>query len=289
MLAGRHCTRGYRRVDSSDTAALGAAAPDDRLHLQQALGDGYGLEAEIGRGGMARVYRAHDRKHDRRVALKVLHREVAQTLGAERFRREIRLVAGLQHPHIVPVFDSGEAAGLLWFTMPLVAGESLRDRLVRERQLPVADAVGIARALALALDYAHGRGVVHRDVKPENVLLTEDGQTLLADFGVARLVLAPGAGTAPTDTAPTDTALTGTGWSVGTPAYMSPEQGAGEREVDGRSDQYALACVLYECLAGEPPFTGPTAQAVLAKRFAGPAPDVGVLRDGVPPAVRAAL
>jgi tRNA A-37 threonylcarbamoyl transferase component Bud32 len=262
----------------TDSTHLAGDLPERLLH---ALGTAYAVEGEIGRGGMATVYRAHDRKHDRRVALKVLAPDLALTLGPERFRREIRLAAGLQHPHILPVFDSGEAAGLLWFTMPLVAGESLRARLARECQLPVADAVEIARELALALDYAHRHGVVHRDVKPENVLLTEEGQTLLADFGVARAApaLMPGVGAA----------LTGAGLSLGTPAYMSPEQGAGEPDVDGRSDQYALACVLYECLAGEPPFTGSTPQAVLAKRFAGPAPDVGVLRDGVAPGVRAAL
>ena len=254
-------------------------AGDIPARLQQALGDAYTVESEIGRGGMATVYRAYDGKHDRRVALKVLSPDVAHALGPERFRREIRLVAGLQHPHILPVFDSGEADGLLWFTMPLVQGESLRDRLVRERQLPAADSIRLTREIASALDYAHRHGVVHRDIKPENILLTADGQTLLADFGVARRVDAPGAGTA----------LTGTGVSVGTPAYMSPEQGAGERDVDGRSDQYSLACVLYECLAGEPPFIGATPQAVFAKRFAGPAPDVGVLRSGTSPGVRAAL
>jgi serine/threonine-protein kinase len=268
-------------VDTGNPVAsdAAAAAPDDLL--QQALGAAYVLEAEIGRGGMARVYRAHDRKHDRPVALKVLHPDVAQTLGSERFRREIRLAARLQHPHIVPVFDSGDAAGRLWFTMPLVSGESLRDRLAQARQLAVDDAVRLAREVALALEYAHGQGVVHRDVKPENILLTADGQTLLGDFGIARRSGAEGEAAGG--------GMTGTGFSVGTPAYMSPEQGAGDPHVDGRSDQYALACVLYECLAGEPPFTGPTPQAVLAKRFASPAPDVSVLRDGVAPGVRAAL
>jgi serine/threonine-protein kinase len=264
-------------------------AGDVRERLQQALGDAYVIAGEIGRGGMAVVFRALDRKHDRPVALKVLVSDFAQSLGPERFRREIRLAAGLQHPHIVPVFDSGEAAGILWFTMPLVAGESLRDRLARERQLPVADAVRITRDVARALDYAHRHGVVHRDVKPENVLLTDDGQTLLADFGIARAAAAASTDTAPAGGALSGGTLTRAGVSVGTPAYMSPEQGAGEADVDGRSDQYALACVLFECLAGEPPFSGSTPQAVLAKRFAGPAPDVGILRDGVAPGVRAAL
>ena len=277
-----------RVMDSVSTgASYSSGDGDHQARVQQAVGDAYLIEGVIGRGGMATVYRALDRKHERRVALKVLAPDLAATLGSERFRREIRLVAGLQHTHILPVFDSGETDGLLWYTMPLVQGESLGDRLTRERQLPVADAVRIVREVALALDHAHRHGVVHRDVKPQNILLTEDGQTLLADFGIARAASIDGESRDAGDR--TSGRLTGAGYSLGTPTYMSPEQGAGERDVDGRSDQYALACVLYESLAGEPPFTGTSPQAVVAKRFASAAPDVGVLRDGVPRHVRAAL
>jgi len=224
------------------------------------------------------VYLARDLKHDRPVALKVLHPELALTLGPERFQREIRLAARLQHPHILPVHDSGETAGRLWFTMPYVAGESLRHRLRRERQLPLDEALRVARETAAALDHAHRHGVVHRDVKPENILLTPEGDTLLADFGIARPVDAGGS-----------EHLTGTGFTLGTPAYMSPEQASGERAIDGRSDVYSLGCVLYEMLAGEPPYTGPTAQAVILKRFTEAAPPVRRLRPAVPPAVEDAL
>ncbi|HET8623871.1 MAG TPA: protein kinase, partial [Gemmatimonadales bacterium] len=217
------------------------------------------------------VYLAHDVKHDRPVALKLLHPELAASLGPERFQREIRFAARLQHPHIVSVYDSGSTASQLWYTMPFIEGESLRDRLRRERQLPLEDAIRIAREAAEALGYAHEHGVVHRDVKPENILLTRDGNTLVADFGIARAV-----GGEPGEQ------LTATGMSVGTPAYMSPEQAAGASGIDARSDVYSLGCVLFEMLAGEPPFTGITPQSVIAKRFAGPAPVVGALRD-VPP------
>jgi eukaryotic-like serine/threonine-protein kinase len=222
--------------------------------LQEALRDRYALERELGRGGMATVYLARDLRHDRPVALKVLHPELATTLGPERFLREIRLAARLQHPHILSVYDSGEAAGRLWFTMPYVEGESLRDRLRREGQLPVADTVRLTREVALALDFAHRHGAVHRDIKPENILLV-DGQALVADFGIARAV---GAG---------DERLTETGLSLGTPAYMSPEQAAADKNVDARTDIYSLGIVLYEMLAGEPPFTAPTAQAMMARRM----------------------
>jgi serine/threonine-protein kinase len=215
--------------------------------LRTALADHYTLDRELGRGGMAVVYLAQDLRHDRPVALKVLLPELAATLGPERFQREIKLAARLQHPHILTVHDSGEAAGRLWFTMPFVEGESLRDRLRRERQLPVDDALRITVEAARALDYAHQHGVVHRDIKPENILLTRDGSTLVADFGIAR-ALGGDEGDG----------LTRTGFSVGTPAYMSPEQAAGDRSLGPRTDLYSLASVLYEMLAGEPPFTGPT-------------------------------
>jgi serine/threonine-protein kinase len=251
---------------------------DTDSHLQQALRDRYVLERELGRGGMATVYLARDLRHDRPVALKVLHPELATSLGPERFLREVKLAARLQHPHILSVHDSGEAAGRLWFTMPYVEGESLRDRLRRERELPLGDAVQITREAAQALDYAHQHGVIHRDIKPENILLTRDGNVLVADFGIAR-ALASGA----------EEKLTETGLSLGTPAYMSPEQAAGERTIDARTDVYSLACVLYEMLAGEPPFTGPTAQAIIAKRFSTAATPVRVLRPDVPEPIEQAL
>jgi len=251
---------------------------DLRAQLQAGLGGSYTLERELGRGGMATVFLAQDLKHDRPVALKVLHRELANSLGPERFLREIKLAARLQHPHILTVLDSGETDGRLWFTMPFVEGKSLRDRLRRERQLPVDDALRIAREAAQALQYAHSHGVVHRDIKPENLLLTDDGNTLVADFGIARGLSGGG-----------DDKLTETGVVVGTPAYMSPEQAAGERELDGRTDLYSLGVVLYEMLAGEPPHTGPTAQAMLVKRLSEPVPDVRRARASVPEAVEQAL
>ncbi len=245
--------------------------------LADALRDRYTIQRELGRGGMATVYVAQDVRHDRQVALKVLHPELAATLGPERFQREIKLAARLQHPHILTVHDSGDTVGHLWFTMPLVEGESLRDRLRRETQLPVEDALRIATDAARALQYAHDHGVVHRDIKPENLLLTTDGSTLVADFGIARAL----------DTAGVER-LTETGFSVGTPAYMSPEQASGERTVDARSDQYSLACVLYEMLAGEPPFTGPTARAVMARRVSGEVPPLRRVRPSVPASVEQA-
>jgi formylglycine-generating enzyme required for sulfatase activity/dienelactone hydrolase len=246
--------------------------------LAEALHGRYTLERELGRGGMATVYLVRDLKHDRSVALKVLRPELATTLGPERFQREIRFAARLQHPHILSVYDSGEAAGQLWFTMPFVEGESLRDRLRREPQLPLDDALRVAREAAEALGYAHEHGVIHRDVKPENIMLTRDGNTLVADFGIARAV--GGDGTEQ---------LTATGMSIGTPAYMSPEQAAGATHLDGRTDIYSLGCVLYEMLAGAAPFTGTTPQSVIAKRFVEPPPRVSALRNTVPPAVEAAV
>jgi eukaryotic-like serine/threonine-protein kinase len=225
---------------------------------------------------MATVYLAHDLKHDRSVALKVLHTELAAVLGPERFLREIHTTAQLQHPHILPMLDSGEAAGQLWYTMPYVEGESLRERLRREVQLPIEEAVRITREVALALDYAHRHGVVHRDIKPENILLS-DGQPLVADFGVA-LAPDPGSGSR----------LTEIGLAVGTPTYMSPEQASAD-QVEAPSDQYSLGCVLYEMLVGKPPFTGSNLVSVLAQRLAKSVLRVRTLRKGVPKAVEGAL
>ena len=273
-VAGRD-SFGHSHLGGSPVATL-----DAREQLQMALGAHYTLERELGRGGMATVYLAQDSKHHRAVALKVLNPELATTLSPERFRREIALAAGLQHPHILSVFDSGETAtGQLWFTMPYVEGESLRNRLMRERHLPVNDALRIAREVAGAAQYAHDHGVLHRDIKPENILLTTQGEALLADFGIAR----------PLDTSSADTALTSTGLAVGTPRYMSPEQATGERTLDARSDVYALGAVCYEMLAGEPPFVGSSAQAVVAKMLSGDAPSVRVLRPGVSAAIDAAI
>src|SRR2546426_709151 len=238
--------------------------------LQAAVAGRYTIERELGRGGMATVYLAQDLKHRRAVAIKVLAPELAAALGRERFLREIETAAGLSHPHILPLHDSGEADGFLYYVMPYVAGESLRERLNREKQLPIENAVTIVGEVANALSYAHSRDVVHRDVKPENILLS-DGQAIVADFGIAGAIDAAGGGK-----------LTRTGIVLGTPAYMSPEQGAGERALDGRSDVYSLGCLLYEMLAGEPPFTGPTAQAIIAKRFTDPVPSVRRLRETVP-------
>ena len=214
--------------------------------LTQALADRYRIERELGQGGMATVFLAQDLRHDRKVALKLLRPELAAILGGERFLKEIKTTANLQHPHILPLFDSGEVDGMVYYVMPFVEGESLRDRLIREKQLSIAEAVRIGREVADALDYAHRHGVVHRDIKPENVLL-HDGRALVADFGIALAVSSAGGGTR----------MTETGMSLGTPHYMSPEQAMGEREVTARSDVYALGCVVYEMLTGEPPFTGP--------------------------------
>jgi serine/threonine protein kinase/tetratricopeptide (TPR) repeat protein len=253
--------------------------------LADALRDRYVIERELGRGGMATVYLARDLKHDRPVALKVLHPELAKALGPDRFLREIKLAARLQHPHILSVHDSGqtdtgagEGTPLLWFTMPYVEGESLRERLAREQQLPVEDALRITREAALALDYAHRHGVIHRDIKPENILLC-DGQALVADFGIGRAL----------GMAEPGERLTETGVVIGTPAYMSPEQATGERELDGRTDIYSLGVVLYEMLTGEPLYVGRTAQAIMAKRFAGEVPSIRRVRPAVPKMVEQAV
>jgi serine/threonine-protein kinase len=225
---------------------------------------------------MATVYLANDLRHDRPVALKVMRPDVAAGVGAERFLREIRLAARLQHPNILPVFDSGEAAGRLWYAMPYVEGETLRHRLAREGALDLDEALRLAREVADALDYAHRRGVIHRDVKPANILLS-DGHALLADFGVARPMagVLPGAGGNQAD-------LTEAGLSVGTPAYMSPEQALGDRQVDGRADVYALGCVLFEMLSGQPPYTGPNPQAVVARHVTAPVPSLRAAADRIP-------
>src|SRR6185437_5537027 len=216
---------------------------DFRDSLAQGLAGRYSLQRELGQGGMAIVYLAHDLRHDREVALKVLRPEVSAAMGAERFLREIKLAAGLTHPHILPVFDSGEAGGMLFYVMPSMEGRSLRERLDRERKLSLSESLRITREVASALDYAHRHNVVHRDIKPENILLHE-GAAMVADFGIGKALSGNGA------------SLTQTGLSLGTPAYMSPEQASGELDTDGRSDLYSLGCVLYEMLAGEPPFTG---------------------------------
>jgi formylglycine-generating enzyme required for sulfatase activity len=244
--------------------------------LARALAGRYALTRELGRGGMATVYLATDVKLGRQVAIKVLAPAMRAYLGGERFEREVRLVARLSHPHIVPLFEAGEAGGLLYYAMEYVEGESLRERLAREGPLPVAEAAGIAAEVADALQYAHDHGVIHRDVKPANILLSR-GHALVTDFGVAKLLGAR--------TEPGQDSLTGTGFAPGTAEYMSPEQAAGERRIDARSDVYALAAVLYEMLAGAPPFTAPTAQAVVARILVEPPPRLRAARPGVPPHV----
>jgi serine/threonine-protein kinase len=242
------------------------------------LPDRYRILRKVGEGGMAQVYLAEDTRHRRQVAVKVLKPEVAAALGAERFLREIEIAANLRHPHILPLYDSGDAGGHLFYVMPFVEGESLRARLQRERELPIEDALRIAREVADALSYAHAHGVVHRDIKPENILI-ESGHAVIADFGIAKAVAAAGG----------STALTATGMSIGTPAYMSPEQAVGQGDVDGRSDLYSLACVFYEMLAGQPPFSGPTVEAVVRQHITVPPPPVTQFRPAVPAPVSDAL
>jgi eukaryotic-like serine/threonine-protein kinase len=245
--------------------------------LQTALADRYHLERELGRGGMATVYLARDLRHARLVAVKVLLPELAHAIGPDRFLREIEIAARLSHPNILPLHDSGEATGLLYYVMPYVEGATLREHLDRERNLPLDEAVHIATNVADALMYAHGQGIVHRDIKPENILLT-GGQSIVADFGIARAIDAAGA-----------TRLTETGLAVGTPAYMSPEQASGERTPDGRCDIYSLGCVVYEMLAGQPPFTGPSPQAVMARHAIDPVPRLRTLRPAMPAEVEQAV
>src|SRR5687767_15773473 len=245
--------------------------------LASALSDRYRLVRELGQGGMATVHLAEDLKHGRRVAIKLLHPELSAILGGERFLAEIKVTANLQHPHILGLIDSGEADGLLYYVMPYVAGESLRARLSRDRQLPVDEALRLAREVASALDYAHRQGVVHRDIKPENTLLN-DGSALVADFGIALAVQEAGGHR-----------MTQTGMSLGTPAYMSPEQAMGERDIGPRSDVYALGAMTYEMLAGEPPFTGPSSQAIVAKVLTEQPPPLRPKRPSVPAAAEAAI
>src|SRR5687767_14111646 len=245
--------------------------------LRTSLSDVYSIDRELGRGGMATVYLAQDVKHERLVALKVLHPELAASLGPDRFLREIKTAARLNHPHILALHDPGEADGFLYYVMPYVEGESLRERRDREQLLPVEEAVHHARSIASALGFAHRQNIVHRDIKPENVMLYE-GEAMVMDFGIAKAVSAAGSDT-----------LTQTGMMVGTPAYVSPEQAAGETNLDGRSDQYSLACVLYEMLAGERAFSGPTAQAVMAKRFTDTVKPLRSLRGSVPEPVERAV
>ncbi|MGH7720288.1 MAG: serine/threonine-protein kinase, partial [Gemmatimonadaceae bacterium] len=248
--------------------------------LKEAIGERYTLERELGRGGMAIVYLARDLKHDRAVAVKMLRPELGALLGAERFLREIKTVAGLQHPHILPLYDSGEAGGTLYYVMPFVSGESLSDRLRKQRQLPIKEALRITREVADALHYAHAKDIIHRDIKPANILLS-GAHAMVTDFGIARAIHASGGEQWET--------LTESGVALGTPAYMSPEQTAGERELDARSDIYSLGCMLFEMLTGEPPFAGPDGAVMLGRRFSDPPPSARAARDDVPEVVDRAL
>jgi serine/threonine-protein kinase len=250
--------------------------PDSVDRLKKALADRYTIEHEVGAGGMATVYLAEDLKHRRKVAVKVLRPELAAVLGAERFLQEITTTANLQHPHILPLFDSGEADSFLYYVMPFIDGETLRDKLDRETQLGIDEAVKITREVADALDYAHGNNVIHRDIKPENILL-HNGRPMVADFGIALALSAAAGGR-----------MTETGMSLGTPHYMSPEQATADKDLTNRSDIYSLASVLYEMLTGEPPHTGGSAQAIVMKIVVDEARPVSQLRKSVPPHVAAA-
>jgi serine/threonine-protein kinase len=245
--------------------------------LRTSLADRYAIERELGRGGMATVYLARDLKLDRPVAVKVLLEELGMALGPDRFRREITIASQLSHPHILPVDDSGDADGQLYCVMPFVSGETLRARLDREGQLGVDEALRITGEIAGALEHAHQHGIVHRDIKPENILL-ENGQVLVADFGIARALSAMG-----------EEKLTKTGVSLGTPAYMSPEQAMADPALDSRSDIYSLGCVLYEMLAGSQPFTGPTAQAIIARHALAEVPSLTIVRETIPDEVEDAV
>src|SRR3989441_9384478 len=264
------CRRCPVRSLSKCATTIVIRVTDPFAELNAALPGHYVIDRELGRGGMALVYLARDTRHERFVALKTLRPEIAITLGRDRFLRESRLPARLQHPNILPVYDSGDAGGTLYYVMPFVEGESLRDRLEREPQLPVDDALQITREVAEALGYAHDHDVVHRDIKPENIMLS-GGHAIVTDFGIARAVSAAGGDK-----------LTQTGLAIGTPAYMPPEQASGSGQVDRRSDIYSLACVLYETLAGQPPFTGPTAQAIMARHSLDSVPRLKIVRDAIP-------
>ena len=277
MARPRLATRVSRPHLSADASASFVVTAGVAPRLSAALADRYRVDRELGAGGMATVYLAHDLKHDRDVAIKVLHPDLGAALGAERFLSEIRTTARLQHPHILPLLDSGDAGGLLYYVMPVVTGETLRARLEREHQLPIPEAVRIAGEVASALDYAHRQQVIHRDIKPENILL-HDGQALVADFGIALAVQTAGG-----------QRMTQTGLSLGTPQYMSPEQAMGEKHVDARSDIYALGAVTYEMLAGDPPFTGSSVQAIVAKVVNERPTPLSTLRDTVPPGVEHAV
>ena len=237
--------------------------------LRAALGERYTIDRQVGQGGMATVYGATDRKHNRQVAIKVLRPELAATIGGDRFLREIEVSARLQHPHIVPLYDSGDAGGVLYYVMPFITGESLRDRLTRDGKIPFEEAVALLRQMASALAYAHQQGIIHRDIKPENVLLS-NGVAVVADFGIARALRAASEGS-----------MTGLGFAIGTPAYMSPEQ-ATASDIDERSDQYSLACVFYEMVTGAAPFAAPTMQAVLTKSLSGPRPKLSKVARTTP-------
>src|SRR5512141_2266554 len=233
------------------------------------IGTAYDIEGEIGRGGMATVYRARDIRHNRRVAVKVMHPEIAASMRTARFLSEITTAAGLSHPNIVPLHDSGEHGGVVYYVMPHIEGETLRERLSREGSIPLAEAVHIIGRAAAALDFAHRRGIVHRDIKPENIMLFE-GEPMILDFGIAKAI-----------TAAAGTSITQTGVALGTPAYLSPEQASGETRIDGRSDQYSLACTFYEMVAGSAPFTANTPQRVIAMRFTDKPPELATVEPSV--------
>lgn len=269
--------RGDSLIDRAATERFSLLLEDNR-DLPPVLGDRYDVKDEIGRGGMALVFLGHDRKHDRPVAIKVLRPEVGASVGHDRFLREIQTAARLQHPHIMPLHDSGEADGRLYYVMPYSRGETLRERLDRERQLPLDDALRLSREIADALDHAHSEGIVHRDIKPENIFVS-GGHALVMDFGIARAV-SPTTG---------ETQITLGGFAIGTPSYMSPEQGAGQQGIDGRADVYALGCVLYEMLSGHPPFMGGTLQEILAQHAIAPVPSIRTSRPDIPENVERAI
>ena len=275
MHAAAYASPGRARPTGAPPAAPAAAAvssypvTDQLDRLASALADRYAVERELGSGGMATVYLARDVKHDRLVAIKVLHPDLAASLGAERFLREIRVTAKLSHPHILPLYDSGEADGLLYYVMPFVEGESLGSKLEREKQLSIKETVQITREVAEALAHAHSYGLVHRDIKPDNIMMS-GGHAIVADFGIATAVSEAGG-----------EKLTQTGMAIGTPAYMSPEQALGE-PVDARSDVYSLGCMLYEMLIGQIPFTGATPQQIIARHSMDHIPQPSIMRDTIP-------